>query len=262
MPKAHKLVGLTVEEVSAVDKPANARKFLIRKRVEDVMPDEEKPDAKAEADKKPDAKAEKQETPPDAVLKAAQDKATAEEAARKAAEEKAAALEAEVAKLKAGGQSAEDLAKAEKAALEKRLADMEALAKAERDARILREKTDHLQKFAHLPIDVRKDAVLFKSLDEKLTPDELKRVDEILTAADALAGDAFQARGSTQAPDADSAEAQIQAKAAALVAKDANLTKQAAIEKVAASEPDLYRQYQAEQRAAGYQEQRRGRRPH
>jgi hypothetical protein len=129
--------------------------------------------------------------------------------------------------------------------------DAAATAKAEKDARELSEQTIELKKFAHLPVDVSKDAPIFKALKEK-APEEFKRVAELLNAADeqlklakalgAISGEGFVDHSGT-------AYEKIQAAAKVLVEKGEAKTIQQGIALVSKRSPELAEEYRKEQLA-------------
>jgi len=147
-----------------------------------------------------------------------------------------------------------DEAAAENVQLKKRLEDVEAVAKAEREARLKGVYIAKAAGFKGLPVKADDDYKVFQEIDEKLSPEVAKRVTELLQAADAaiVSGDLFKAVGSSQAGSGSgSAWAEIETLAAGLVAKSTEgLTKAKAIDLVVKQHPELYERHTAEMRAA------------
>jgi hypothetical protein len=119
------------------------------------------------------------------------------------------------------------------------------IAKELKDEKILKEYVEKAEDLIHLPIEARKFAPVMKALGEE-HPAEFAEVYRILKAADALIEKSAVFSEIGKAGQASSAEAQIYAKARALVAKDGDLTLEEAVEKVMDLEPDLYQRAEAE----------------
>ena len=141
------------------------------------------------------------------------------------------------------------------------IAKANALAKSEKDLRVLKQFTDQARsEFVGLPLQLEKDAAkpesrtdaeIFKALSE-LAPAEWPRVEAILKgAAEALrTSKMFAEQGASHAATAGSAEAQIMQLAEAMVVAKTAATREQAIAKVAADPQHaaLYGRYVDEQR--------------
>jgi len=133
----------------------------------------------------------------------------------------------------------------------------EAVKKAEELERVLKEERDKqlrkefIQKaadeFTNLPVKPEEFGLVLKNLAEK-APEEYSKLEGVLKAAnEAIEKGALYAeigRGGTSA--GDSAVAKVEAMAAGLVQKDANLSRMDALAKVLAENPQLYEQYRKE----------------
>ena len=119
------------------------------------------------------------------------------------------------------------------------------IAKELKDEKILKEYIEKAGDLIHLPIEARKFAPVMKALGEE-HPAEFAEVYRVLKAADALIEKSAVFSEIGKAGQAGSAEAQIYAKATALVAKDADLTLEEAVDKVMDMEPELYEKAEAE----------------
>jgi hypothetical protein len=119
------------------------------------------------------------------------------------------------------------------------------IAKELKDEKILKEYIEKAEDLIHLPIEAVKFAPVIKALGEE-HPAEFAEVYRVLKAADALIEKSAVFSEIGKAGQASSAEAQIYAKARALVAKDGDLTLEEAVEKVMDLEPDLYQRAEAE----------------
>ena len=119
------------------------------------------------------------------------------------------------------------------------------MAKELKDEKILKEYVEKAEDLIHLPIEARKFAPVMKALGED-HPAEFAEVYRVLKAADALIEKSAVFSEIGKAGQAGSAEAQIYAKATALVAKDGDLTLEEAVDKVMDMEPELYEKAEAE----------------
>ena len=119
------------------------------------------------------------------------------------------------------------------------------IAKELKDEKILKEYVEKAEDLIHLPIEARKFAPVMKALGEE-HPAEFSEVYRVLKAADALIEKSAVFSEIGKAGQAGSAEAQIYAKATALVAKDGDLTLEEAVDKVMDMEPELYEKAEAE----------------
>jgi len=129
-----------------------------------------------------------------------------------------------------------------------KVAKMEAILKAERDQRLTKEwiakATAEYNSLAIKPDDL---GPILKALEEK-APDELKRIEEVLKAADAAitAGDLFKEKGKSGAQSAGSAMEKLEQMAKSLVQKESGLSMSDALSRVMDENPGLYREYQQE----------------
>jgi hypothetical protein len=119
------------------------------------------------------------------------------------------------------------------------------LAKELKDEKILKEYVEKAEDLPHLPIAALKFAPVMKALGEE-HPVEFAEVYRVLKAADALLEKSAAFSEIGKAGQASSAEAQIYAKARGLVAKDADLSFEEAVEKVMDQETELYEKAEAE----------------
>ncbi len=130
------------------------------------------------------------------------------------------------------------------------------LAKELKDEKVLKEYVEKAEDLPHLPIEPLKFGPVMKALGEA-HPDEFAEVYRVLKAVDAIVEKSALFSEIGKAGQGNSAEAQIYAKARAMVAKDGDLTFEEAVEKVMDLEPELYEkaEEEREERAA----KRRGR---
>jgi len=130
------------------------------------------------------------------------------------------------------------------------------LAKELKDEKVLKEYVEKAEDLPHLPIEPLKFGPVMKALGEA-HPDEFAEVYRVLKAVDAIVEKSALFSEMGKAGQGNSAEAQIYAKARAMVAKDGDLTFEEAVEKVMDLEPELYQkaEEEREERAA----KRRGR---
>ncbi|MFA6371018.1 MAG: hypothetical protein WCW68_00185 [Methanothrix sp.] len=120
------------------------------------------------------------------------------------------------------------------------------LAKELKDEKILKEYIEKAEDLPNLPIEVLKFAPIMKALGEE-HPAEFAEVYRVLKAADAiLEKSAVFSEIGKAGSKPSSAEAQIYAKARSMVAKDADLTFEEAVEKVMDLEPELYEKAEQE----------------
>lgn len=128
-------------------------------------------------------------------------------------------------------------------------------AKAAEEARKLRDEAE-LRKFAEevagykdLGLDPAKDAALLKAVSETLPKEHADRIREIFKAAlaQAQASSLFREVGSSGAgPAPESAAGEVEQKMAALVAKNATLTPEAARSAIFGAHPELYERWRRE----------------
>jgi len=133
----------------------------------------------------------------------------------------------------------------------------EAVKKAEKLEKVLKEERDKqlrkefIQKaadeFANLPTKPEEFGLVLKGLAEK-APEEYAKLEGVLKAANEAIekGALFAEIGRGGMPAGDSAVAKVEAMAAGLVQKDANLSRMDALAKVLAENPQLYEQYRKE----------------
>ena len=166
---------------------------------------------------------------------------------------KSAADQAELKKandeLKARLDKAEADAKANAEAV-KKAADEAAAFKAEHELRVI--KTE-LAGYASMGVDPEKDAELFKSLTERLSPEQVARVREIFKSTTAVVAKGnerlFRETGhSGSQGGATSARAEVEQKISAIMAKSDKLDYATALDEVfkSADGADLYRRYREE----------------
>lgn len=226
-----RIVRLEVNEVSAVDRPANRRKFLVikseegGKNVEEIL-----------------KKLEENER--DVVVKALEEKDSKIEELEKAIAEAEQPVE-EVAK-------EEDLPEPVQKRLDemtKRLEVAENIAKAEREAREKIESRDRAQQFAKVG-DVEQIADVFLKVD-----DEVRGVLEEIFAGVVKrlqSGDMFEEKGSggeSSKEDAGGVVEEIERLAKERVEKSENLTHQQAMNAVLLENPELYARWRKEKDA-------------
>jgi hypothetical protein len=137
-------------------------------------------------------------------------------------------------------------------AAEKRATDAETIAKSERELREVEAEKSTLRKFAHVTVDVEKDAPVLAKMRATDKPGYDFLISK-MEAADAVAKKAallMKDLGSPLAGDAQTAWAEIEAEAAKIVEKNANMTQEKAIAKVMELRPDLVTKYNAEKSGA------------
>lgn len=252
---ASRLTDLFVKNVSAVDKPANKRKFLVVKSniARDDAGNTNLKGGENMSDKKPDASSLKKIGH---SLAAMFGRATGADDAVISELEKAAGELPDVPQIPA--EVTEKLAKAaadNAAAMAANEALKTRLEKAETETKKLREEAD-LRKFAdevtgykEIGLDPEKDAALLKSVTEKLSDDEAKRIREIFKSAVAqkAASNMFKEVGSSAGmPSPDSALAMIEAKCGELMQKNDKLTREEAQSQVFRANPGLYERWRQE----------------
>jgi hypothetical protein len=115
-----------------------------------------------------------------------------------------------------------------------------------KDQQVLKEYVAKAEGLQNLPVQPLKLGPIMKTLGES-HPREFEEIFKLLKAADAVLekSELFQELGKAGAKES-SAEGQIYAKARGLVAKDADLTFEEAVEKVMDMEPELYEKAEAE----------------
>ena len=119
------------------------------------------------------------------------------------------------------------------------------LAKELKDEKVLKEYVEKAEDLPHLPIEPLKFGPVMKALGEA-HPEEFAEVYRLLKAVDAIVEKSALFSEIGKAGQGNSAEAQIYAKARAMVAKDGDLTFEEAVEKVMDLEPELYEKSEAE----------------
>ena len=119
------------------------------------------------------------------------------------------------------------------------------LAKELKDEKVLKEYVEKAEDLPHLPIEPLKFGPVMKALGEA-HPAEFAEVYRVLKAVDAIVEKSALFSEIGKAGQGNSAEAQIYAKARAMVAKDGDLTFEEAVEKVMDLEPELYEKSEAE----------------
>jgi hypothetical protein len=127
----------------------------------------------------------------------------------------------------------------------RKAAELEAVLKEERDKRLTEEALAIAKGFSNLPINAEEFGPVVKALREK-APQEWAEVCKALTAADKAIGEGklFDEVGTTTSPKASSVMGQINALADGLVQKsEIKLTREQAIDQVLKSNPDLYNEY-------------------
>ncbi len=124
----------------------------------------------------------------------------------------------------------------------------EATANQERDTRMTREFQEKAKAYGNLNMNAQELGGILKRSSESMSAEDYAKFEQTLAAANAQAETAalFAAQGSNGISAEGSAYAEITTKAKELQAKDANLSLEAAIGKVASSEPALYDRYQSE----------------
>lgn len=139
------------------------------------------------------------------------------------------------------------------AAAEKRAADAETIAKSEQGLREVEVEKTVLRKFSRVTVDVEKDAPVLADLRKNNKPAYDFMIAK-LDAAEAVAKKAAvleQDLGSPLGGAGQTAWAEIEAKAAELVTKDAKgLTIEKAIDRVMQQQPELVKRYKAEKAGA------------
>jgi len=120
------------------------------------------------------------------------------------------------------------------------------IAKEMKDQQVLKEYVAKAEELQNLPVQPLKLGPVMKTLGES-NPREFEEIFKLLKAADAILdkSELFREFGKA-GPGEGSAEAQIFAKARAMVTKDAALTFEEAVERVMDLEPELYEKAEAE----------------
>ncbi len=138
------------------------------------------------------------------------------------------------------------------AEVKKREAAEARVAKLERDA-TLTEVRKEVAGYKHMGLDPDKDVGLFEKMTAGLSSDEAKRMREIFKGADEAveAGALFAEmgrKGIGDAPEGDSADAEIEKRVTGLLAKAENskMTRDQAMDAVLGADPDLYNRYRRE----------------
>lgn len=140
-------------------------------------------------------------------------------------------------------------AETENAELKTRLEKAEQATVALRDEQALRVFAEEVAGYKDIGLNPATDAALLKAVTEKLPKEQSDRIREIFKSAVAQAkvGSLFKEIGSSGAGyAADSAVAQIEQKAAAIVQKNDKLTLEQARDSVFRSEPGLYERWRRE----------------
>ena len=119
------------------------------------------------------------------------------------------------------------------------------MAKELKDEKVLKEYVEKAEDLPHLPIEPLKFGPVMKALGEA-HPEEFAEVYRVLKAVDAIVEKSALFSEIGKAGQGNSAEAQIYAKARAMVAKDGDLTFEEAVEKVMDLEPELYQKAEEE----------------
>jgi len=130
----------------------------------------------------------------------------------------------------------------------KKAEELEKVLKEERDKQLRKEFIQKAaDEFANLPTKPEEFGLVLKGLAEK-APEEYTKLEGVLKAAnEAIEKGALYAEiGRGGMPAGDSAVAKVEAMAAGLVQKDANLSRMDALAKVLAENPKLYEQYRKE----------------
>jgi len=120
------------------------------------------------------------------------------------------------------------------------------MAKELKDEQVLKEYVAKAEELQSLPVQPLKLGPIMKTIGEA-HPQEFDEIFRLLKAADAVIekSELFREFGKS-GPGESSAEAQIYAKARAMVAKDGDLTFEEAVEKVMDLEPELYQKAEEE----------------
>jgi len=120
------------------------------------------------------------------------------------------------------------------------------MAKELKDEQVLKEYVAKAEELQSLPVQPLKLGPIMKTIGEA-HPQEFGEIFRLLKAADAVIekSELFREFGKS-CPGESSAEAQIYAKARAMVAKDGDLTFEEAVEKVMDGEPELYEKAEEE----------------
>lgn len=120
------------------------------------------------------------------------------------------------------------------------------MAKELKDEQVLKEYVAKAEELQSLPVQPLKLGPIMKTIGEA-HPAEFEEIFRLLKAADAVIekSELFREFGKS-GPGESSAEAQIYAKARAMVAKDGDLTFEEAVEKVMDLEPELYQKAEEE----------------
>jgi len=124
------------------------------------------------------------------------------------------------------------------------------IAKELKDEKILKEYVEKAEDLPHLAIEPLKFGPVLKALGES-HPDEFSEIFRVLKAADAAIekSELFKEIGKAGSGESD-AEAQVYAKARAMVAKDGALTFDDAVCKVLEEDKELYTKYEDERQKA------------
>jgi len=124
------------------------------------------------------------------------------------------------------------------------------LAKELKDEKILKEYVEKAEDLPHMAIEPLKFGPVLKALGES-HPDEFSEIFRVLKAADAAIekSELFKEIGKAGSGESD-AEAQVYAKARAMVAKDGALTFDDAVCKVLEEDKELYTKYEDERQKA------------
>ncbi|MBW2674617.1 MAG: hypothetical protein JRD89_14600 [Deltaproteobacteria bacterium] len=130
----------------------------------------------------------------------------------------------------------------------KKAEELEKVLKEERDKQLRKEFVQKAAaEFGNLPVKPEEFGLVLKGLAEK-APEEYAKLESVLKAAneDIEKGALYAEIGRGGTPAGDSAVAKVEAMAAGLVQKDANLSRMDALAKVLAENPQLYEQYRKE----------------
>jgi len=119
------------------------------------------------------------------------------------------------------------------------------MAKELKDEKVLKEYVEKAEDLPHLPIEPLKFGPVMKALGEA-HPTEFAEVYRVLKAVEAILQKSALFSEIGKAGQGNSAEAQIYAKARAMVATDGDLTFEEAVEKVMDLEPELYEKAEEE----------------
>lgn len=234
-----KLTKLVVDEVSLVDRGANAKTFLLTKRAP-TMSDTEKPAEVASDTTEP--------APAEDVSKAAEVAAAAQaeviaKAVNEAVAKAKAAAEAEVAAAKDAAAETVKKALEEKVALEKRLADA---AEAAEVAEAVQKAATNFKNLPVKPDVLGRDLRAVRKADGALAD----RLETLLKAYDALALQATEPKGAAAAAETSAtALDEINKRAKALVDAKQVQTFAEGVNKALSDDAELYKQYESEKKA-------------